>query len=307
MSLEKKFTSTPVKLLHNLDRLKEIKGKKFRPVSIQLAPTDKCCLSCIFCSVKNREMNELKFEDACQAVLDLVELGAKSVEITGGGDPTLYPKINDLIVFCKHLGLRVGLITNGVKLKEKVNVEVLGLLDWLRISLNCLDYVQDISIPELSGSTTLGFSYVWNELTSKETLRKVQKYALDYGVDYVRVVPDCRNIGLIKKYEVEIKRYVKENPVFFFQTKDVSAPRRCWMGWLKPFVNSDGFVYHCSANPLIDLKFSEKHRICDINGIKKAWSKVKPFNSKFCGECFFREHNELVEDLLLEVAHESFI
>lgn len=311
MSLEKKYTSTRSKLVNffknNPQRMKEVSKGVFRPVSVQIAPTDKCNLSCVFCSVKNRDMKELDRETAFQAVLDFVSLGAKTVEITGGGDPTLWPYLEELIVYSKHLGLKVGLITNGIRLKEAVKPEVLKLLSWVRVSLNGLDYGKVIDLPKIPDGVTLGFSYVWNELSSPSVLSVLRDYKIKYNASYVRVVPDCRSVKFIDDYNKNVVCLLNGLDGFFFQSKDYVAPVRCWMGWLKPFVNSDGFVYHCSANPLIDLKFNRKFRICNVKDVVSKWQVPKCFSTKFCGECFFKSQNDLIEDLMVEGVHNEFI
>lgn len=304
--LEKQFTSTVTKLLHNLDRMKEIQEGKIRPISIQLAPTDKCNLDCTFCSVKKRPMKELTKGESFKAVYELAGLGAKTIEITGGGDPTMCNYVNELIIYCKTLGLKVGFITNGVLLNKRVHPEALKCLTWLRVSLNSLDYIKNIEL-KIPDNLTLGFSYVWNEKSNMDVLKKIKRYKEKFGAKYLRVVPDCRNVKFIKEYREKIRPLIKNFSGFFFQEKDYKPPKRCWIGYLKPFINSDGYVYHCSANPLINLKFNEKFRMGHISKIREIWKNPKPFNTKYCGECFFKEHNELLEEVMKEVEHNDFI
>jgi organic radical activating enzyme len=215
---ERKFTSTKTKLLHNLDRLVEVQSGIYRPVSIQLAPTDKCNLNCIFCSVKNRDMDELTYKEATAAVSDLVRLGAKTVEITGGGDPTLYGPINELLDFCLSLNLRVGLITNGILLNKKIEYQILERLTWIRVSLNGLDCMDDIYL-NIPNNVVLGFSYVWNELSSKDKLEKVKSYKEKHNAAYARIVPDCRNVKFIEDYREKIMPLINDiegmNGIFF--------------------------------------------------------------------------------------------
>ena len=97
--LEEVFTSTGTKLLKHLDRLREYQEKGvLRPLTLQIAPTDKCNLDCTYCSVKEREGDEIPFEKLMPVIDTFVELGIVSAEITGGGDPTLYPNVNELIL-----------------------------------------------------------------------------------------------------------------------------------------------------------------------------------------------------------------
>lgn len=305
---EKRFTSTKIKLLHNLDRLQEIKDGKFRPISIQLAPTDKCNLDCVFCSVKKREGNELSFEEVCIAITELTRMGAKTIEITGGGDPTLYSFINELIEFSTNLGLKVGLITNGILLNKNISYFLLEKLSWIRISLNSLDYVKELNV-NIPKGPIIGFSYVWNESSDLNKIRKLLEYKERYDASYVRIVPDCRDVKFIEEYRKEIQPKIQDKlgSGFFFQEKDYTPPKRCWIGYLKPFINSDGYLYRCSANPLIELKFNSKFRIGKIEEIKDIWDNIKPFSTEHCGECFFKEHNELIEEIICKIEHEDFI
>lgn len=305
---EQKFTSTTSKLLQNLDRLQEMRQGKFRPISIQLAPTDKCNLNCVFCSVKEREMKELSFEECKQTLNSFKKLGAKTVEITGGGDPTIYPYINELIAYAGELNYQIGMISNGAVLKKNVAEESLEKLTWLRISLNSLDYVKeiDLSIPD---NITLGFSYVWNDYSSIEKLNLVKQYQEKYRAKYVRIVPDCLDVHKKEQYINDIQPLIDKYPNFFFQQKEHLVPHRCWMGYIKPFVNSDGYIYHCSANPLLSRKFNDKFRLGHITEIEKIWESPAAFNTCDCveGKCFFKEHNDLIEQVLLNIDHKDFI
>ena len=101
----------------------------------------------------------------------------KTVEWTGGGDPILWDGLNEAIAYCKTLGLKQGIITNGVDMAKGLTKESLETLCWIRISMNCLDYVGDIAMPEYNG--TLGFSYVLRGWEDIGTLEKIKKYAED--------------------------------------------------------------------------------------------------------------------------------
>src|SRR3990167_9053877 len=91
----------------------------------------------------------------------------RTVEITGGGNPILYPQINELITYLVNEGLEVGLITNNPL--DRITQKNLDKLTWLRISLAYLDKenffkpnnAKPINIPTIKGD--LGFSYVWNQ------------------------------------------------------------------------------------------------------------------------------------------------
>jgi len=296
--MERKYTSTVAKLLKHPDRLEEIKKGILRPITVQLAPTDRCNLKCEFCSVANRAGDELSIDDVRNVLKKFRELGALGVEITGGGDPSVYPYINELIDYAYQLGYDIGMITNGIVVKKTIKQENLDKLQWLRISLNSLDYVKDIDVPKIKG--TLGFSYVWNEKTDTNMLERLSKYAERYGATFVRVVPNCLNVKEIELYQEKIRPLIKKYPKLFFQQKEYKVPQLCWFGYLKPFVTPSGDISRCSANPLLERKFNNKFIMGNIRDIQGMYDKIEPFKTQYCeeGKCFFKEQNDFIANLL---------
>ena len=140
----KEIASTTARLLIHLDRLKELKeSHRLRPITIHLAPTNKCNLNCEWCSVRNRDKAlELPLPEIKDIIHMYYRLGIKSVEITGGGEPTIHPDLEEIIYFAKQLKLDVGLITNGLHLNA-IEDEALKLLTWLRISLSGVEFNLD--------------------------------------------------------------------------------------------------------------------------------------------------------------------
>ena len=90
------------------------------------------CKNCVNCSPlvgqKNLNFPEIDFEKTCESIKYFKNLGFKEVNISGG-EPLLYPKIFDLIRFCKRLGLYTTVNTNGLLIpKIKIPDDVLSLL-----------------------------------------------------------------------------------------------------------------------------------------------------------------------------------
>ena len=89
------------------------------------------CKNCINCSPlynqKNLNFPEIDFEKTCKSLEYIRKLGFKIINITGG-EPLLYPKIFDLIRFCKSLGFFVTVNTNGLlipKIKFPDDIRIL--------------------------------------------------------------------------------------------------------------------------------------------------------------------------------------
>lgn len=90
------------------------------------------CKNCINCSPlvsqKNLNFPEIDYEKTCESIKYLKNLGFKMVNISGG-EPLLYPKIFDLIRYCRSLGLYPSVNTNGLVIpKIKIPDDILSLL-----------------------------------------------------------------------------------------------------------------------------------------------------------------------------------
>jgi MoaA/NifB/PqqE/SkfB family radical SAM enzyme len=178
-SLKQAFTSTGSKLFWHQEAMQKLRDGRGVPIVSHVLPTDICQHTCAFCSVATREGDVLRKYDIQRYLNQLVPLGLKAVIISGGGNPILYrdkvtgEKFNELARMIHGMGLQMGLITNGMKMKDQggrtswINVEpgVLDLFTWIRISMSGLDHQEkEVFVPDIDPSkTTLGFSWVMHD------------------------------------------------------------------------------------------------------------------------------------------------
>lgn len=106
----------------------------------------KCNLNCKFCYYHDVDKGEWKrLSSAKFEALKFRKLfGNDRVDLTGG-EPTIYPYILELVRYCKKIGLRPSIITNGIALsdeKKVVNLKQAGVFDYL-VSVHGLDEVYD--------------------------------------------------------------------------------------------------------------------------------------------------------------------
>jgi organic radical activating enzyme len=304
------FVSTGKKILRHLDYLKYFQDTGIiKPISLQIAPTSRCNLNCVFCSNVNRQKHEdLDIRNLLSFIIEMQANGAKTIEWTGGGDPTQYEFIKTAIGTAYNMGYRQGFITNGIDLKKKV-ASYIDYLSWIRISLNSLDYIDDIEIPK-NYRGTLGFSYVWNDKTIPGVFNRINQYINKYNPKYVRIVPDCQTSSEVLKERNEyLSNVVREwGSPYFYQAKSFAQPKRCWWGHFKPFLLHDSFIYPCSSvvlNDTSERSFHKKFRwmsMLEFSSIKTA----VPFNCKDCTNCVFKDQNDLVESLI-DSEMENFI
>ena len=114
------------------------------PVMVDIHPTLACQNACYFCISANTHIAGMKHEnfsrgktidwtDLRRVIDELKCMGTSSVQLTGGGEPLLYPHFDKLLRELKPL--RVGLITNGILLGEYAR-EVADSCEWVRVSLD---------------------------------------------------------------------------------------------------------------------------------------------------------------------------
>lgn len=167
------------------------------PSMLEIQLTSLCNLNCSFCnSISTRKYhNSLDFETLKSKIKQLSEVGLKAITFEGGGEPSLYENLEELILFIKSLGIKCGIITNGVKQLSNVCCEN---LNWIRISLDSYDediyykikgknyfnqVVQNIEYySTFRPSLTLGISYV---VVDNITLNMTNSFLTN--VDYLQV------------------------------------------------------------------------------------------------------------------------
>ncbi len=313
MDYQSIYTSTGCKFIHHPELVMRLKKGLAMPVSLSIAPTSRCNLKCSFCSNVNRDTHEdLDIRECISFVHELRNMGLKAVVITGGGDPTLYRDVNDLIQYCHQIGLKVGMITNGILLKEKVSAECLNVLTWVRISMNAIDYGKNFELPNIKG--TLGFSYVLNDKTNDEILDALDSYVSVYDPAYVRMVPDCqstteRQVENNLKYGEMVKQLGEP---YFYQAKVFERPERCYFCYTNPFLLHDGWIYPCSSVVLNDdaeKKFHEKYRMVHMSQLADLYDMpIASFNNESCHHCVFTAQNRVLDDLLcIGSPHNDFV
>lgn len=111
----------------------------FGPVSINLDITTACNHYCHHCIDLDLLNNGRKLSLQCTQTLvnQLTARGLKSVIVIGGGEPTVHPQFSDIIKFLKSRGLRVGIVSNGIRPQElEKAAPLLEEKDWMRLSLD---------------------------------------------------------------------------------------------------------------------------------------------------------------------------
>lgn len=312
----KSFTSNTTKLLKHLDKLQGIQQGKISPVMVHVAPTNVCNLTCEYCCYGQRPLRDtLPPEKVERALRDFRQLGTKGLEWTGGGDPSMYKHIDDVIAIGWIVGYKQGLITNAVDFRYLSNFPH---LDWMRVSFHGANVGKDITenvahVQRVSPKTTISGVYIWTK-GSEEVLPDVARIANDHGIP-TRITPDLTlgtdSIDEMMEYVAGQVKKVGGDQLFIsdFNVKTDRKHDHCYMHMVKPFVFSDGNVYVCPSaalSPENNLNVNEEFKVCSIEDILDTYKDKVAMRHHGCDFCKYSQQNELVDDIVAHVEHTDF-
>jgi len=311
------------KLLQHTDVLDSIQNKKkFKPITVQLVPTEVCDLNCDYCSVKNRNKKGfIPLDVIKQGLYDFAFMDAKALEITGGGNPLLYPYINDVIDYAYDLGYDIGIITNSIEPYKYLTYESINKIKWLRVSLSALDNNSNIPVDfDNIDSSKLGLSYIINTKTNEEIIKRISEIALQYNVKFVRLAPDCLGddaLTIKDKWNDVIQKYNSDNKIFLKEINDnyFAFPDGCYVGLVRPYWTHSG-VYICSSHVLKTQNYEDKWKLCDIKDVYRFYAKsnynyklgMKPYDIDItnCYHCYYYNNNKLLHTVCHEMPDRNF-
>jgi hypothetical protein len=317
------------KLLQHTDRLAELQQQRLiRPITIQLAPTELCDSDCPFCSVQERPIKQRIPWPAIQRGLrEFKELGAKSLELTGGGNPLLYRDsgytINDIISYAASLDYKIGIITNSENLPRHIDSGLIPAISWVRISLIKLDEGKQPSDYCLKGfEGKVAFSYiVYNGTTSASIERIAQLVELHTHIKFVRIASDClteQSMTIKQQWGGVVAALDKHSKWFIKEIGDNFHPylEGCWVGGIRPYWVHDG-IYICTSHVLKHRTYHPTWKLCGHANITATWQEMSrrmadgkpPYNidiASECWHCYYANNNKLLASVINELPDKDF-
>ena len=144
-------------ILTHRDAILQLKnGKMPAPHFCTLQTINACnqhCKGCSFGGYTEAKLNGyyMSKEDHFTVINKLVSMGVRAFEFAGGGEPTLFPWLVDLMYYLYERNCSVGLITNGVRLTDEIIAALIYRGTYCRISLEASTKEQYMSykrVPE---------------------------------------------------------------------------------------------------------------------------------------------------------------
>lgn len=336
-----------LKIFHHPNVLDQLKnGLRCNPVYIRIKPTNKCNHNCSYCHYRNayldldeyHPLDEIPHDKMMEIIRDLSDMNVKAVTFSGGGEPLLYPFIEEAMEKILQYGIDLSIITNGSLLKGK-KAELLANSKWVRISLesiNSKEYAKVRGIGEnafeelcknikefthiKSDKCELGINVVIN----KENYTEIQEMAYlmkNLGVNHVKFAPLITNNT--REYHSSFKDEVTETlekvgkelsdekfriiNLYTGDFKDsVIFERQYSECPIKEFIcviAANSNVYYCH-----DKAYLSDGKVCDLNqqSFKQAWNSdevtklFKRFDAKECCKqhCVYDSRNEMINSFL---------
>lgn len=302
----------PIKVLHDVDLVKSLVKSKFVPLRhMQLCLTNKCNLKCSYCVCQDSDRSkELKLGQVKSILWEAKRCGCRALTLTGGGEPLVYEDIEEVVRYSGDIGIKVGLVTNGVLL-ERLPKDVV----WCRISFDSfrdfktIEYGVNKAVNKFS-SIVWSFSYVLTKQIGD--LKKIVEFANDRNFSHVRVVDDVLNVS--EDIMNEAKMYLKgidEKVIYQSRVNPIRGYKKCLVSILKPTIAADGKIYPCCAIQCAIKKekhdFPERYNMGDYKDLHKVVKNQRYFDGSVCDICYYSHYNDLLKIMMEDVAHKEWV
>ncbi len=293
------IVSNARKLLYRCDCLLSAREGHPRPVMFLVSPTNRCQLDCPFCLYGDRDKaltlplaDLLRFVDVSECI------GVKTWELTGGGEPLLYPNLTLLLDELHRRGFAVGMMTNGLALDRLKNPE---FLRWIRISLHSGEETWRQlaeNVAAISGRVKVTFAYTAT-LENIDQLPALLPIATWFNWT-VKVEPDWFALR-DRMFRHELVELLNGQERVFIDPVVSPASRAsgpCYLHLIKPFLYTDGWLYPCACAIEGRRDVQENLRLCRMEDVAAYYAHPPKSLTLACPVCKYEEHNRIAEGVL---------
>lgn len=178
-----------LKMAFHKDKLESLaKGEVTAPIYVRVKPTNKCNHHCFYCSYdpefkyilseKKNAFDEIPKEKMIEILNNFKEMGVKAITYSGGGEPLVYPHIEEALEKTLNLGIDLSIITNGQSLNGR-KAEFLSQAEWVRISADYCN--QDLFV----NHRKISKEFFEKEKENIARFSKIKKPGCELGVNFL--------------------------------------------------------------------------------------------------------------------------
>lgn len=342
-----KMEISPFEGIKILSCYKEIKqllqGEIPTPRTVDLFISNRCNHQCIDCHSKvlHNSKSFLELKKFKEIIDELNELELGGIEISGGGEPLLYPYITEVINYINSKGINIGLITNGIMItKELVKILVKNLRfirigfdaenrwtyqkihgqdDYLRLLDNIRLLIEERA--KEKSKVTIGLKYLISKINYKEIVMATKKAKL-LNADYIQFKRLCNSNYEIPDNELKTvgdlinKAKLMSTAEFrvFGSINRNSIQSKCYLTPLHPCINTSGDVYLC----YFFQHRMDTHKIGNLyqNSFREIWASpahhkaIENIKIEECNlyDCPFHSFIKIVNEAIInDKMHLNFI
>jgi len=299
------------KLIYHTQHIQNIcDSKTVAPIHVSIWPTIKCQCNCSYCCCKNikDKTKELSLDDFKLAINILSKYGCKAIEFSGGGEPLLWPHIEEAIDYASNKKLKISLITNGLSLCN-ISKNSLSKLAWIRISLQSLSHVNNLKLSNIPENINISTSYIIGNVEKLDIIDNLYIWAKEKNI-IVRIA--AQRPSTLER-ESDINAYVSKYLDFiFFSKKATGQPLGCYMAWIRAAIDWNGNFLPCPSiqlTPEYEGYIPSKFNLCKIKDLEQWLLNNPPHDLKYnCSFCNCgKEHNDFIHNLLKGVKDVEFV
>ncbi|MFQ5651806.1 MAG: radical SAM protein [bacterium] len=260
-----------------------------KAIAAHLYVTDRCNLDCHYCSEYDNSVPHPKLEDLKKWIRKIKELGCIRIGLQGG-EPLDHPDIVEIVRFCKSLGLKTTMSTNGFLLTPELirGFEDAGL-DGLQLSVDRMAPIPSTRkslktiMPKLEYLDNSSLKYNITGVVFKQTITEaydVVNYGLSRGIStHARLIHtdpsgtfkvdpgDKEELERFIDYQLELKkkgqRIHTSWRILRYQKALLNQEQvdwTCLAGYKYFFVSASGKFWLCSMNRRPNLDIMEVTR-----------------------------------------------
>lgn len=227
------------------------------PLYLLIEPVSACNLRCVMCFQIDKTfsgdqdfMGMMDFELFKKIINEAYEKGTKAITLASRGEPTLHPRLGDMLEYCSGKFLELKINTNATKLPDKLIHQILtsGVTD--------LVFSVDSYTKENYESIRVGgvFEQVLTNITKFKEIRN-QDYPNSKCVSRVSGVKinESQDKNIFKKFwENYVDYVVMVDMIYRWDTynnpKDIMSSEPCAGLWERMYVWYDGKCNPCDAD-----------------------------------------------------------
>jgi radical SAM protein with 4Fe4S-binding SPASM domain len=240
------------------------------------------CPGCHSRELHKGDVRFLNFDRMKQAVYDASKLGVAGIEISGGGEPLMYPEIDSAIGLMRSRGLKVGMFSNGTLIDEELALFLVDNLLFLRLAFDAGtretykkrhgvdDFERLLAAIEMlvkakrdsggrgdddspGSGATIGAKYLVSSQNYSE-LSQAAALAREIGLDYLQYKPLRNSKFSLKGEDLRNARDEAQRAdelsgngfEVFGSLRKTRVIGQCFLNPLHPLIDATGSVYLCA-------------------------------------------------------------